>query len=130
MVFPVAALSFVMKVVGIIWVVVALALILMILLQKGKGGGLGSAFGGGAGSLLGTKTTDFFTKVTIALVLLFLLLAVIMVKFYKPESSADLSSPMMPGGAPQTPLSAPGAGGPAPQTPLPTPETGGPARGQ
>jgi preprotein translocase subunit SecG len=126
MVFPVAALSFVMRVVGIIWVVVAIALILMILLQKGKGGGLGAAFGGGAGSLLGTKTTDFFTKVTIALVLLFLLLAVVMVKFYKPTSSADLSSPTMPGAVPQTPISTPEA----PQTPLPTPQTGGPAGGQ
>ena len=116
MVFPVAALSPVMKVVGVLWILVALAMILIILLQKGKGGGLGSAFGGGAGSLLGTKTTDFFTKVTIALVLMFLLLAVIMVKFYKPESSADLSSPTMPGGAPQTPIT--------------TPETGGGAGGQ
>lgn len=96
MVFPLAAVPFVMKVVGVLWVLIGLALILIILIQKGKGGGLGAAFGGGAGSLLGTKTTDFFTKVTIGLVLLFLVLAVIMVKFYKPISSEDLSQPAMP----------------------------------
>jgi len=63
MVLPLAAVPLVMRVVGVLWILIALALILIILLQKGKGAGLGSAFGGGAGSLLGTKTTDFFTKV-------------------------------------------------------------------
>jgi preprotein translocase subunit SecG len=103
MTFPVAAVPLIMKVVSVIWILIALSLILLILLQKGKGGGLGSAFGGGAGSLLGTKTTDFFTKVTIVLVLLFLLLAVVMVKWYKPFSSEDLSQPLMPTASQQTP---------------------------
>ena len=96
MIFPLAAVPVVMRLLSILWLLIGLALILMILIQKGKGGGLGAAFGGAAGSLLGTKTTDFFTKVTIGLVLLFLVLAVIMVKFYKPISSEDLSQPAMP----------------------------------
>ncbi|RKY11117.1 MAG: preprotein translocase subunit SecG [Planctomycetota bacterium] len=107
MVLPVAAVPLIMRIVGVIWILVALGLILIILLQKGKGGGLGAAFGGGAGSLLGTKTTDFFTKVTIVLVLLFLLLAVIMVKWYKPGSSEDLSQPLMPTAGQQMPLATP-----------------------
>ena len=111
MIFPLAAVPVVMRVVGILWLLIGLALILMILIQKGKGGGLGAAFGGGAGSLLGTKTTDFFTKVTIGLVLLFLVLAVVMVKFYKPISSEDLSQPMMPGAAQPAPVPPPDAGG-------------------
>ncbi len=110
MVFPVAAVPLVMRVVGVLWILIALSLILIILLQKGKGAGLGSAFGGGAGSLLGTKTTDFFTKVTIVLVLLFLFLAVLMVKWYKPTSSEDLS---MPAGLQQTPITPTESGGPA-----------------
>ena len=112
MIFPLAAVLFIMKVVGILWVLVALALILMVLIQKGMGGGLGAAFGGGAGSLLGTKTTDFFTKVTIGLVLLYFVLGVIMVKWWKPISSEDLSQPAMPTAAqpiPGTPTDAGGA---------------------
>jgi preprotein translocase subunit SecG len=107
MVLPVAAVPLVMRVVGVLWILIALGLILIILLQKGKGGGLGAAFGGGAGSLLGTKTTDFFTKLTIVLVLLFLFLGVIMVKWYKPGSSEDLSQPLMPTGVQQMPPATP-----------------------
>ncbi|MCP4453219.1 MAG: preprotein translocase subunit SecG [Planctomycetes bacterium] len=63
-----------------------IALILIILVQKGKGGGLSSAFGGGmSGGVLGSKTGDFLTWVTISLVAFFLLLAVVMAKFYKPS---------------------------------------------
>jgi len=71
------------------------ALILIILLQKGRGGGLGAAFGGGgSGSLLGTKTGDFLTWVTIALVAAFLVLAVLMGKFMRPSvSSSSLAAP-------------------------------------
>jgi preprotein translocase subunit SecG len=118
MILPMAAVPFIMKVVGLIWVFVALALILIILVQKGRGGGLGGAFGGsGAGSLLGTKTGDFLTWVTIALVVLFLVLAVLMVKFYKPRSSEGLSQP-------QTTIPA----APQQQVPASVPEggTGGP----
>jgi preprotein translocase subunit SecG len=111
MIFPLAAVPFIMRIVGVLWVLIGLALILMVLIQKGKGGGLGAAFGGGAGSLLGTKTTDFFTKVTIGLVLLFLVLAVIMVKFYKPISSEDLSQPTMPAAAQPAPAPTTDTGG-------------------
>jgi len=105
---PLASVPFIMKIVGLLWVFIALALILMILVQKGRGGGIGGAFGGaGAGSLLGTKTGDFLTWVTISLVVLFLVLAVLMVKFYKPRSSDDLSQG--PAAMPQTQQQAPGA---------------------
>jgi preprotein translocase subunit SecG len=69
------ALSFVWKTVAVLWVIAAVILILIILAQKGKGTGLGGAFGGaGSTSLLGTKTGDFFTWLTIviaAVVLIF-----------------------------------------------------------
>ena len=83
---PVLAVSFVMNLVGILFVICAVVLILVILVQKGRGGGLSSAFGGGAsGGILGTKTGDFLTWVTIGLVATFLLLAIVMAKFYKPS---------------------------------------------
>ena len=92
-VFPLLAMGFVLKVVGVLFVVCCVALILIILIQKGRGGGLSAAFGGGmAGGILGSKTGDFLTWVTIVLVGMFLTLAVVMAKFYKPAVS-DFGEP-------------------------------------
>jgi preprotein translocase subunit SecG len=100
---PLAEVSFIMKATAFVWITVTICLILLILVQKGRGGGLSGAFGGAGGgaSLLGTKTGDFLTWVTIGLVVTFLVLAIVMVKFYKPTSSADLSQ------TPAAPVSAP-----------------------
>ena len=85
-VFPLLAVGFFLKVVAILFIVCCVALILIILIQKGRGGGLSAAFGGGmAGGILGSKTGDFLTWVTIVLVGVFLTLAVVMGKFYKPD---------------------------------------------
>ncbi len=82
------AVSFVMSVAAVLFVVCCIVLILVVLIQKGKGGGLSGALAGGmASGLLGTKTGDFLTWVTIGLVGVFLTLAVVMAKFYKPEIS-------------------------------------------
>jgi len=55
------------------------------LIQKGRGGGLSGAFGGDAtGGILGSKTGDFLTWFTVAIVGVFLTLAVAMAKFYRP----------------------------------------------
>ena len=119
MILPLASVTLIMKVTAILWLFVAICLILLILIQKGRGGGLSGAFGGagGAGSLLGTKTGDFLTWVTISLVVLFLLLAIVLVKFYRPVSSEDLSltpqtateqqTPEMPVQQPQVPEQVP-----------------------
>jgi preprotein translocase subunit SecG len=113
MMLPLAAVPFIMKVTAIVWIVVTICLILLILVQKGRGGGLSGAFGGAGGgaSLLGTKTGDFLTWVTIGLVIVFLVLAVVLVKFYKPSSSDDLSQTPAPVSAPagqqQIPAEAP-----------------------
>jgi preprotein translocase subunit SecG len=85
-VFPLLAVSFIMKIVAGLFLISAVALILIILVQKGRGGGLSAAFGGGVASgILGSKTGDFLTWVTIVLVGVFLTLAVVMAKFYKPS---------------------------------------------
>lgn len=87
-VFPMLAVSFFMNLVAVVFLICAVILILIILIQKGKGGGLGAAFGGGlASGILGSKTGDFLTWVTIAMVGVFLTLAVVMAKFYKPSIS-------------------------------------------
>jgi len=87
-VFPLLAVGFIMNVVAVLFLLCAVALILIILIQKGRGGGLSSAFGGGmASGILGSKTGDFLTWVTIILVGIFLSLAVVMAKYYKPTVS-------------------------------------------
>jgi len=63
-------------------------LILVVLLQRGRGGGLSAAFGGGmAGGLLGSKTGDVLTWVTIAVVGVFLTLGVVLAKWYRPTAT-------------------------------------------
>ncbi|MHC4086921.1 MAG: preprotein translocase subunit SecG [Planctomycetota bacterium] len=89
-IFPMLAVGFIMKVVMVLYIFCALALILIILVQKGKGGGLSGAFGGGmASGILGSKTGDFLTWVTIVLVGVFLTLAVVMAKKYRPDDDFD-----------------------------------------
>jgi preprotein translocase subunit SecG len=98
-----------MKVVVGIWAVAAVILTLIVLIQKGKGGGLSSAFGGIGSSLLGTKTGDFLTWVTICIVAVWLLLSVVTAKWFKPSTSEYLQSEQ----APAAPVTAP-----APAVPL------------
>lgn len=85
---PLLAAGFIMTIVAALFLICCVALILIILIQKGKGGGLSSALAGGmASGILGSKTGDFLTWVTIVLVGVFLLLAVLMARFYKPGVS-------------------------------------------
>ena len=105
-VFPLLAVSFVMKVVAAIFVICSVALILVILIQKGKGGGLSGTFGGAmASGILGSKTGDFLTWFTIALVGIFLTLAVVMAKFYKPTITDFGVGPAVQREQPQSPES-------------------------
>ena len=84
-VLPLLAVGILMKFVAVLFVLVCLILILVVLMQKGRGGGLSGAFGGGmASGLLGSKTGDFLTWVTIVLVAVFLVLAVLMARYYRP----------------------------------------------
>ncbi len=96
-----------MKIVAALFLLSAVTLILIILVQKGKGGGLSAAFGGGiASGILGSKTGDFLTWVTIVLVSVFLILAVVMAKFYKPSIGLEETPPpptTVPTGPPRSP---------------------------
>jgi preprotein translocase subunit SecG len=112
--FPFLAFSFFWNLVAILFVLCCIILILMILIQKGKGGGLSSAFGGGmASGLLGTKTGDFLTWVTIVCVAIMLTLAVLLAKYYRPAATQMPVTPAAtakPAAPPQRP---------APETNLP-----------
>lgn len=60
----------------ILLMLVSMLLTLVILIQRGRGGGLAGAFGGmGGQSAFGTKAGDVFTRITIVLITLWVLLA-------------------------------------------------------
>jgi preprotein translocase subunit SecG len=123
-VLPVLAVGIVMNLVAILFILVSVILTLLILIQKGRGGGLSAAFGGGmASGLLGSKTGDFLTWATITVVSVFLVLAVLLAKFYRPsiteyrgsQQSAQTSQPGQKGSPTQ-----PSEGtSPAPREPAP-----------
>jgi preprotein translocase subunit SecG len=56
--------------------IVGILLIFVILLQRGRGGGLAGAFGGlGGQSAFGTKAGDVFTKITVVLAVIWVVIA-------------------------------------------------------
>ena len=70
------------------FIIVGLALVLMliVLIQKGKGGGLSGAFGGAGGSsAFGSRAGDAFTRITITIAAIWVLLIMIQVKVIKPS---------------------------------------------
>src|SRR5258705_11056514 len=94
-----------------LFVIVSGLVILTILIQRPQGGGLSGAFGSGAGSgqtAFGAKTGDALTIFTIAMFVLWLLLAIVL--NYVPRPSA-------PGGVPVPPATAPPEPPPAPPAP-------------
>lgn len=122
-VLPLLAVGILMKFVAVLFVIVSVVLILIILVQKGRGGGLSGAFGGGmASGLLGSKTGDFLTWITIGSVAVWLGLAVLMARYYRPSVSEYGAEVPAPAGqsVPATPEQAVPA--PADQ-PAPTAET-------
>lgn len=63
----------------VLFIIVSLFLILLVLIQKGRGGGLASAFGGmGAQTAFGAKTGDVLTWATSVVFAVFVVLAIIL----------------------------------------------------
>jgi preprotein translocase subunit SecG len=117
-------MSFLLYLLFTLFILVCILLILMVLIQKGRGGGLASAFGGGGGNTaFGSKTGDVLTWATSVLFGVFLLLGValnlVATKYNElrtAPSAAALSGPGSPN-APTGPI-APSQGG---NTSLPQP---------
>ncbi len=89
-----------------VFLLTCLLLIAVILLQKGRGGGISSAFGGGmSSSPFGTKTGDVFTWITVVLAGIFLITVLFlntMVVEQKPQSTYKEEQPA-PAAAGETP---------------------------
>jgi preprotein translocase subunit SecG len=70
-------MSFFLHLTFVLFIIVCIFLILLILIQKGRGGGLASAFGGAGGNTaFGSKTGDVLTWATSIVFGIFIVLAV------------------------------------------------------
>ena len=108
-------MSFLLYLTITLLIIVCLFLILLVLIQKGRGGGLASAFGGAGGNTaFGSKTGDVLTWATSVVFGVFLLLAVVLNivgdRFQQQRAA-------LPGGA--TNASAPAEPAPPPPGPAP-----------
>ncbi|MCH2200756.1 MAG: preprotein translocase subunit SecG [Fuerstiella sp.] len=67
---------FVVGTLSFLLLLTSLFMILLVLIQRGRGGGLAGAFGGQGGqSAFGTRAGDVFTKITVVVAIVFILLA-------------------------------------------------------
>src|SRR3954463_60950 len=72
-------MSFLLYLTYILYIILAVFLILLVLIQKGRGGGLSGAFGGGGGNTaFGSKTGDVLTWATSIVFGVFLLLGIML----------------------------------------------------
>jgi preprotein translocase subunit SecG len=106
----------------------AVFLILLVLVQRGRGGGLAGAFGGmGGQSAFGTKAGDLFTRITIVVATIWILLCIVAVRqFGSTDNAFDANlgsaapSSNLPGAADGNTTATPSAtktGTPAAETP-------------
>jgi protein translocase SecG subunit len=92
-----------LPVLAVLLILACILLILVVLIQRGRGGGLAGAFGGvGGHSVLGARTGDFLTWVTIAFAALFILLSVALDRLTPPkpelqEANAPKEEAVAPG---------------------------------
>lgn len=71
-------------------ILLGLFLIGLVLIQRGKGGGLAGAFGGvGGSSPFGSKAGDTFTRITIYVAAVWILLIMVQVRVMNSERGAD-----------------------------------------
>ena len=86
--------SFWSHLLNLIIILLGLLLILTILIQRGKGGGLIGAFGGAGGSSpFGSKAGDTFTRITITMAGIWVLLIMIHVKVAKGDLPQPAETP-------------------------------------
>src|SRR5882724_843904 len=97
--------------VTVLFLAVCVLLVLTVLIQRPQGGGLSGAFGSGAGSgqtAFGAKTGDALTIFTIAMFVLWLLLAIVLNYVTRPSAPGVVAVPAATAPA-ESPPAAPAA---------------------
>lgn len=75
--------------------ITSVLLILLVLIQRGKGGGLAGAFGGAGGSsAFGSRAGDLFTRITIVLAAVWILLIMVEVKVIQASKGSTAPAPL------------------------------------
>jgi preprotein translocase subunit SecG len=79
---------------GILLFVASTFLVLLVMVQRGRGGGLAGAFGGmGGQSAFGTKAGDLFTRITIGVAAVWLLLCITTIVVLNRQTTNPLGAP-------------------------------------
>src|SRR5687767_10420499 len=100
-------------------IVLSIFLVLVILVQRGRGGGLTGALGGmGGQSAFGTKAGDLFTRITIVVAAIWVLLSMASIKVLAQRQALN---PNLRG---QSPVTAPADGKGATPSATPAPPAG------
>ena len=101
-------MSFLLYLFFILFILICVFLILLVLIQKGRGGGLSSAFGGvGGHTAFGSKTGDVLTWATAIVFGVFLLLSIITgLVFDRVNARVAKKTPAAPAVVNQTPADA------------------------
>ena len=83
-------------VLNVLVLLVSLFMVLLVLIQRGKGGGLAGAFGGvGGSSAFGSRAGDLFTRITIIVAAVWILLIMIHVKVAQTSKVTTDTSPLL-----------------------------------
>jgi preprotein translocase subunit SecG len=101
-------LSFFLYTTMTVFIIVCLFMLLLVLIQKGRGGGLASAFGGAGGNTaFGSKTGDVLTWATSVVFGVFLILAItlnlIANNYHNKRMGVPTATITAPSGAPAAP---------------------------
>ena len=86
--------SWVPSVLNVVLGLASVFLIILVLIQRGKGGGLAGAFGGSGGSsAFGSRAGDTFTRVTIYVAAVWILLIMFLIKMVQPTTPLRSNRP-------------------------------------
>ena len=92
MLLPFAEISVWAYILNGVLILLSLILMFVVLIQRGKGGGLAGAFGGSGGSsAFGSRAGDAFTKVTLYMAAVWVLLIMINVNTFEERPTAKVT---------------------------------------